>query len=849
MARYNDGAFIQLFGSLSMVFFSKLFKSKQASTNKENNKTAQVKQNTVIERPDIASIPTDELRQFILSQTDATYCLEALERISNEEDHLQIAMQHTVAAVRNAAAENINSRELLQKLQTHSKSKDKALFRLCKSRLADMRATQQENKERQERIEYLVSQARYLTRVGYQPEFSGKLQVINQEWEQLSEFADATTVQSMQTELDNAALILQQNLEEEEQALAAKTAKAVANKQQQQSVQKTVELLEQANSTSLDELTNGIQQLEQHWNEAFRQHKPDAEVAKEFESNLQLLLNVQSALTEYQQAQTELNEWLSNHSQDSATLQKLLKQGERWLKSLSWPQTLSSPEWHQQLLEKVNTLKQQQAALLDAQDSKIQQIKKQLVEFEQALKAGLTKEAAKFNRQIQQGLKQISPNKATALQQQLRGLQAQLQELRDWAGFATTPKKESLIASMKELIGADIAPAILADKIRDLQEEWKTLSTTGTGNDRELWESFNQAADKAFEPCKAYFAEQTKLRDSYVELRHKLINELSTYELGMDWDNADWKVVQKTLDKARETFRSYGPIERSLHKETQDRFNEICDRIYANLKQEYEHNINIKNEIVQKAEQLLQSEELQGVVDQVKALQSQWKNVGVTPRGPDQKLWREFRKSCDAIFARLDEQRAERKSEISEAISAAETIVNNALNASKEEIKSLLREANEHLQEASLPKNVHQALSKKLSDARQALDNEALKQQQAGLIARLNNLHADDDAWQQACTLPLPKGYSADLFEQARAEQPSAAESALDLCLLLEIAKDKESPEADHSRRMELQVQRLANGLGQSLSTDDEVRSLIERWLTVKASDELTERFVKTLEA
>src|SRR5690554_7326617 len=72
---------------------------------------------------------------------------------------------------------------------------------------------------------------------------------------------------------------------------------------------------------------------------------------------------------------------------------------------------------------------------------------------------------------------------------------------------------------MKELIGADIAPAILADKIRDLQEEWKTLSTTGTGNDRDLWESFNQAADKAFEPCKAYFAEQTKLRDSYVELR------------------------------------------------------------------------------------------------------------------------------------------------------------------------------------------------------------------------------------------------------------------------------------------------------------------------------------------
>src|SRR5690554_7894302 len=96
----------------------------------------------------------------------------------------------------------------------------------------------------------------------------------------------------MQTELDNAALILQQHLEEEEQALAAKAAKAAANEMQLQTVQQTIELLEQANSTSLNELTNGIQQLEQHWNEAFRQHKPDAEVAKEFESNLQLLLKI-----------------------------------------------------------------------------------------------------------------------------------------------------------------------------------------------------------------------------------------------------------------------------------------------------------------------------------------------------------------------------------------------------------------------------------------------------------------------------------------------------------------------------------------------------------------------------
>lgn len=834
-----------------MVFFSKLFKSKksqsQQSANKESSKILQSRQKAAVELPDIASIPADELIQVILANTDADYCLEALNNVSNEEDALTIAMQHSVAAVRNAAAEKINSNALLQKLQTHSKGKDKALFRFCKNRLAELRAINQIEKERQERIEYLLSQVRYLTRLGYQPEFSGKLQLLNQEWPELVEYADADTTQAMQTELNNAEQILQQHAAEEAKIAEQKEAQLEAKKNQQQLLNQTTDLLEQAEGFVLETLSASIQQIEQDWNNAFRMHKPSAEIAKGFETNLQQLLSVQSALTQYEKIQSELEEWLANNVQDVALLQKQFKQGERWLKNLSWPQSINAPSWHQQLTSKLHSLKEHESSFLDAQDSKIQQLQKQLNEFEKTLVQGHSKEATKLNRQISQGLKQITPNKAAPLQQQFRALQAQLQELRDWAGFATTPKKENLVVSMQELIGADIPPAILAEKVQALQEEWKGLSVAGAGDDRELWQNFNAAADKAFEPCKAYFAEQAKLRESHVELRHKLINELSTYELGMDWKQADWNVVQKTLDTARDTFRTYGPVERTLHKQTQDRFNEICDRIFAHLKDEYERNLALKTDIVQQAEQLVSSEDLSGIVNKVKDLQSQWKQVGVTPRGPDQKLWREFRQSCDAIFARLDSQREERKSELSEVITAAEAMVENALNAAAEQSKTLLREASQHIQSVNLPKNVQQALSKKLQDATSALEKQTIKEQQKGLLARIQNLRADDDAWQQACALPLPKGYSEDLFTQARNNEPNSEESAQDLCLLLEIAKDQESTAADQARRMELQVQRLAQGLGKSLSTEDEVRSLIERWLTVKADDALTQRFVNTL--
>lgn len=827
-----------------MSFLKKIFKTKQVPT-----KPIPTEQNTPNVRPNIDSIPANELRHIILEQTDADYCLEALSKVTNEEDALTIAMQHPVAAVRNAAAIKINNSTLLQKLQTDSKGKDKTLYRLCKNRLAELREINHANQKRQERIEYLLSQARYLSKIGYQPEFSGKLQLLNQEWPELAEYADENTAQAMQLELQAAADILQQYAEEEAAATAKKEAEKEALETQQKILQQLGQLLEQAEDVALDDLTQNIQQIEEEWNNAFRQNKPSAAANKEFESNLQKLFAIQSALTQYQTIQTELNQWLTASVEDAATLQKMLKQGEHWLKTFAWPQLLSSPSWYQSLTSKLKTLKEQEGSLLDTQKTQVKQLEQQLSELKEALNKGLSKEASKLNRQIAQGLKKINPKQATQLQQQFRALQGQLQELRDWAGFATTPKKENLVSSMEELIGAELPPAVLAEKVQALQEEWKALSATSTGNDRDLWQSFNAAADKAFEPCKAYFAEQAKLRESYVELRHKLINELSTYELGMDWDNADWKVVQVTLDTARNTFRTYGPVERTLHKQTQDRFNEICDRIYSHLKQEYERNLALKQEIVQQAEQLVQSDDMNGIVNQVKALQKRWKEVGVTPRSADQKLWQQFRKSCDAIFARLDSQREERQSEISEAISTAEDLVSTALSAPADKIKALIREASQHIHSISLPKTVFQTLNKKLQDTNNELEQQAVKQQQAGLIARLEQLHADDNTWQQACALPLPKGFSVELFEQARRNELTSEDSAQDLCILLEIAKEQESDSADQARRMELQVQRLSEGLGKNLTVQDEVQSLVERWLSVEADSQLTQRFIKALQA
>lgn len=816
-----------------MAFFSKLFKAKRTEAKPVAVQPNQPKRPSV----DLDTVPLAQLADALLAETDATLCLKALKRFSTEEEFLPIACQHGVAAVRLSAAEHIHDFELLQSLLNQVKGKDKTVYRLARTRIAEQREVQAEKQARQERIQYLLEQAQYLNRVGYHPEFSGKLQIIKQEWPELSAEASNDIQNSLQAELQAAEQLLEKHAAEEAAQAAQVQAQTEAQSLQQTLLEQAQELLEQAHSEVLASLEFKVQQLTQQWDESLAAFKPEVELGKQFEHSIQQLLRAQTTLQHYASIETAFNAWLAEQQHNAL---EALAQAEQWQKQLQWPDAVESPQWYQQFKQKLAALKGNKAEQQQQQKELLSTAEKTLKALEKAIKDGHVKEANKHNQQVIQLFKQLPQKASQALRRQQQGLFAQLQEMRDWAGFAIIPKKEALINEMQSLIGSPIANNLLAEKIQALQEEWKALSTAGV-RDHELWQQFSEAAEKAFEPCKAFFAEQSEIRKKFAEQRQALTAELDHYEQAMDWAVADWPAVQKTLETARSTFRSLGPIEHNLHIKTLESFNNVCDRIYMHLKQQYDRNLELKRTLVTQAEKLAASEELKGIVDKVKALQANWKDVGVTPRGPDQKLWRQFREHCDAIFQRLDEQRQERKAEISETVTTAESLVTAALASQDEQA---LKEANQHIHSVSLPKAIFQKLNKQLSEAKTAQEQAAQQQAMQGLIARLENLHADDAAWQQACEFPLAAGYNADLFQQARDGKLNNEESAHDLCLLMEIVADQPSPASDNEQRMQLQVQRLAEGLGKGLSQAEEAQQLIERWLAVQSTPELTQRMI-----
>ena len=124
-----------------------------------------------------------------------------------------------------------------------------------------------------------------------------------------------------------------------------------------------------------------------------------------------------------------------------------------------------------------------------------------------ALSEGSTGRAAGLRRAIEEKLPSappLPPHLTTSIEL----LDKKLEELKDWKSFSVAPKRVELMEEMESLVGATIEPVALADRIKSLQEEWRTLSKGAGENVEADWQRFQEAAQKAYQPCREYFEAQ-----------------------------------------------------------------------------------------------------------------------------------------------------------------------------------------------------------------------------------------------------------------------------------------------------------------------------------------------------
>lgn len=797
--------------------------------------------------------------------------LDAVEQTNDEQELLKLTIEGATSQLRQAAAEKLHSREILEQAAKAVKTKDKNVYKIIKTKLeifkaednkqAELEATAQRICEKLERHSHLEADAL----------FKAKLTVLQNEWAALPQLSPAS-----QDRLNIAFAACEAKITARAQAIADEEEKQTLDQQAQQLAEEALVSLKQLAAdiyrhAHIDDLLNAnyelkIQELSNAVRLAANRQLPLDKLSREFEHRKQQTLNLIDQI-KTSGTITQLNQTL-----EQAGDAELIKQAQAKLQQF----IKSARELGDEIPEALEDAKIKINAFFAERNQAEQATKNALREFNELARKGLwaaeqgfVRKARAIQKELHEKREQLTnftQELPKTIQGKLDDFEAQLVKLGDWHEFAVTPKKEALIEQMRALATNQNNPEALATRIHDLQDSWKEVSKGAQQQDDDLWQQFQQASAIAYAPCKEFFEAQAAEREANLAKRRELVSQLQQYLNGYDFANAVWKDVEQTLKTARAEWQNYWPVPRKAGNDLQKEFESLMEQLFGKITNEYETNKNTKQQLIDQAQALTNTEDSRTSAEQIKQLQGQWKTIGKSWPREDHQLWQEFRKHCDAVFAKRSELFEAAKEQRQAAVAKADAIVVQLnefaaqtleqINNAKDEIEALKNE----FTALELPKEAIKSAQQKFSNSVSAI---AAKRDDARLQAEaqrwtdlFNTLNAirdyelaiigktDADALSAQKTelennianiTRWPSGTLSAVQQRlakADAIQSADQEHNSNLLRLLtiraEIFAGLESPESDKTVRMSYQVQQLQQGLGQR---DSQFDPLLIEWI------------------
>jgi exonuclease SbcC len=792
--------------------------------------------------------------------------LDVVEQTSDERELLKLASDGATSQLRQAAAEKIHSREILEQLAKAVKTKDKNVFKIVKTKLDLFKAEDAKLAELEANAARICEKLERHSFFEADSLFKAKLTVLQSEWEALGQVSII-----VQSRYQSALAACEAKINARAQAIADEEEKLTLDQQAVQLAEEAYASLKQLagdvyRASHVDELVNAnyelkIQELSNAVRLAANRQLPLDKLTKEFEHRKQQTLNL------IDQIKTSGTVKQLTEKLEQAEDSDLVKNSQQKLQQL----IRSAKEFGDELPETLSEAKAKLDAIWAQRHQTEQAAKNALRDFSELARKGLWAAEQGFVRKARAIQKELQEKRAQlseipkGIQAKLDDFEAQLAKLGDWHEFAVTPKKEALITQMQALATSNINPENLATKIHELQDSWKEVSKGVQQQDDELWQQFQQASAVAYAPCKEFFEAQAAERENNLNKRRELVSQLQQYLQGYDFANAVWKDVEQTLKTARAEWQTYWPVPRKAGNELQKEFENLMEQLFGKITSEYESNKNAKQNLIEQAQTLVNAADARTATETIKQLQAQWKTVGKSWHKEDQQLWQEFRKHCDAVFA-LRNQAFEAAKEQRQAITAqAEQLIEQLnqfaaqtleqLNAAKTDIEAIKTQ----FTTLDLPKEAKglynkfnasiAAIAAKRDSARSQAEEQswtdlfnalnAVREYELAVIAQtasetltaqksnLEALIANTPRWPTGClSLVQQRLAKADVITSAI--QTTNTELLHTLTIRAEILAGKESPAEDKQIRMAYQVKQMQQAFGQR---DSSFEPLVLEWI------------------
>jgi hypothetical protein len=468
-----------------------------------------------------------------------------------------------------------------------------------------------------------------------------------------------------------------------------------------------------------------------------------------------------------------------------------------------------------------------------------------------------------------------------------------LNELKQWKDYAVAPKRIELVEEMEALVGSDEEPEALAEHIRALQQEWRTINKGIASDAHEETARFQHAFQAAFKPCQEFFALQAAARRENLEARKQVLERLKAFEASQQAEQVDFPLVAQVLREAPREWRSHSPVDRDASRPAEIEFQQAMDRLRTMLNGWYGRNEADKRSLITQARHLSTLEDTTQAVEGVKRLNVLWKETGPVPREQSQALWDEFRSLCDEVFQRREQAYTQHVAGLeaakTQAVALCEQVEQAAGEAVADRLPGHAKVAEWHAAFEALgelpradARNLRDRFQRAVSRYEEGLARQDARDAEAAesnLLEAGRHVRAYERAVMQgapAAELEALK-HAAESFmagvrrwprgalqalKQALTRADSASSDAGDatreqalrmLCIRMEILSSTPTPPEDETLRREYQMRLLMESMGQGKRADaQDWDAMLLEWIGIGAvspevHEELQSRFMRCL--
>ncbi len=216
--------------------------------------------------------------------------------------------------------------------------------------------------------------------------------------------------------------------------------------------------------------------------------------------------------------------------------------------------------------------------------------------------------------------------------------------------------KKEICARAEKLVEVNSIQEAVRE-LNELHNEFKHIGPVPAEDQETVWQRFKAASDAIYAKRDAHVANLQQEFTKNLALKDAIGEEVAAFSAFTSDRIKDWNEKTKAILELQKKWDAVGGVPRAKQKEINKKFWSAFKLFFHNksvffkkLDEERAKNLKLKEEIVAKAIALRESTDWDKTSNELKHLQTQWKEVGPLPEKWREKIYQQFKEACDFFF-------------------------------------------------------------------------------------------------------------------------------------------------------------------------------------------------------